>query len=263
MSTGKPAAPKLLLVQTGGTIDKEYPATQGGYAFDIGEAAALAIVSRCAPTIPTECMTACRKDSSELNAEDRAQIVAKIKAHPAKRVLVTHGTDTMIETAHAIGEQRMPKTIVLTGSFRPAAFSVSDAEFNTGGAVAALGMLGNGVYIAMNGLVLSYDKVSRDAATGYFIRTPGGAAAAAGGKAAAQAATAEGRSAAAKPFVPGPAAKRGQQKGGGGGGGNRKIAASGAAGGGGGGGHEMPEGSLKGLQGAMVWYDETKNYGAC
>jgi L-asparaginase len=102
-----------------------------------------------------------RKDSLHISAEDRELIRATIAAQPARHILVTHGTDTMVETAHVL-EALTDRTIVLTGALSPARFRGSDAEFNVGTAVGAVQCLPPGVYIAMNGRVWDPRKVRKN-----------------------------------------------------------------------------------------------------
>lgn len=161
----------VLLVQTGGTIDKDYPRKTGGYAFEIADAAAVRILEQGRVTIRYETLSACRKDSQELTDEDREQIKELCMKAIQNRILVTHGTDTMIETGMFLNaaaiEQK--KIVVLTGAFKPETFKCSDATFNVGLAVGALQSLETpGVYIAMNGKVRLVTSASRDKETGIF-----------------------------------------------------------------------------------------------
>ena len=161
----------ILLVQTGGTIDKDYPRKKGGYAFEIDEPAAGRILEQGRVPWGYEILTACRKDSQELSDQDRKDIKALCMKATQRRILITHGTDTMIETGlflNAVAEEHN-KVIVLTGAFKPERFRDSDAAFNVGVAVGALQSLGvPGVYIAMNGMVQLVTRVSRDKETGIF-----------------------------------------------------------------------------------------------
>jgi L-asparaginase len=102
-----------------------------------------------------------RKDSLEITAEEREQIVTTVKDSTARHIIVTHGTDTMVETA----EQLLPvtnKVVVLTGSLAPARFKISDAEFNLGMAIAAVQSLPTGVYVSMNGRVFRAGRVRKN-----------------------------------------------------------------------------------------------------
>lgn len=108
-----------------------------------------------------------RKDSLHITAEDRELLRAAIAAQPARHVLVTHGTDTMVETAQVLASIT-DKTIVLTGALNPARFRGSDAEFNIGTAVGAVQSLPPGVYIAMNGRVWDPRRVRKNVAANRF-----------------------------------------------------------------------------------------------
>ena len=108
-----------------------------------------------------------RKDSLHINQDDRELLRAAIAAQPARHVLVTHGTDTMVETARILASI-VDKTIVLTGALNPARFRGSDAEFNIGTAVGAVQSLPPGVYIAMNGRVWDPHRVRKNVAANRF-----------------------------------------------------------------------------------------------
>jgi L-asparaginase len=158
----------LLVVQTGGTIDKDYPRGPGAYAFEIGDSFAVSTIRKLCPGITLDSRTASRKDSQDLTLSDRQQLASLIQeASTARAVLVTHGTDTMIDTARflaGIVGVATNQAVVLTGALRPSTFKDSDADFHVGLAVGALAYLPPGVYVAMNGLVMAADRVTRDAA---------------------------------------------------------------------------------------------------
>jgi L-asparaginase len=108
-----------------------------------------------------------RKDSLHINADDRALIRSTIAAQDSRHVLVTHGTDSMVETARVLAD--IPdKTIVMTGALNPARFRGSDAEFNIGTAVGAVQCLAPGVYIAMNGRIWDPSRVRKNVAANRF-----------------------------------------------------------------------------------------------
>jgi L-asparaginase len=111
--------------------------------------------------IPYVVETLLRKDSLDLNDDDRNIIVERIQREPCERILITHGTDTMVETAQAL-ESITDKTIVLVGSLNPAKFKNSDAEFNIGFAMAAVQTLEPGAYITMNGRIFSAGNVRKN-----------------------------------------------------------------------------------------------------
>lgn len=158
----------LCIVTTGGTIDKIYFDDKSSFqvgAPQIGEILAAIGVGFTFDVIPIM-----RKDSLHITAADRDLMRATIEAQPARHVLVTHGTDTMIETAFAL-EGIADKVIVLTGALNPARFQGSDAVFNIGTAVGAVQALAAGVYIAMNGRVWNPRKVRKNVAANRFEPT--------------------------------------------------------------------------------------------
>lgn len=157
----------ILFIQTGGTIDKDYPRVHKGYAFEIKDPAVTRILEQVNPAFSYKILALLQKDSSEITKAERQQIIKAVKATKQKHIIITHGTDTMIETAKVLSDIK-DKVIVITGAIRPERFSNSDASFNIGSAVGALGSLPNGVYIAMSGQVLPWDKVTKDRHTGQF-----------------------------------------------------------------------------------------------
>jgi L-asparaginase len=159
---------KIVFIQAGGTIDKDYPQTQKGYAFEIREPAVKRILEKVHPSFDFEVISLLRKDSLDMREKDRDRILEACQKTDADKVVVTHGTDTMIETARKLSRIKN-KTIVLTGAMKPEKFSDSDASFNVGAAVGALNVLSSGVYIAMSGRVLPWNKVRRDERTGRFV----------------------------------------------------------------------------------------------
>jgi len=159
---------KFLFVQTGGTIDKDYPKTTKGYAFEISEPAVQRILEKINPAFEYEVLSALKKDSLDITEEDRKKIYEICKNSKINKIIITHGTDTMIETAKTLSSIK-EKTIIITGAMRPERFTNSDASFNIGLALGALQSLNNGIYIAMHGKVYSWDKVKRDTKTGQFI----------------------------------------------------------------------------------------------
>ena len=108
-----------------------------------------------------------RKDSLYLSDDDRRLLRERIEASPERLILITHGTDTMVQTALSL-QGLADKTIVLTGALRPARFKKSDASFNVGCAVGAVQALPSGVYIAMSGRVFPAEKVRKNREAGRF-----------------------------------------------------------------------------------------------
>lgn len=159
---------KITFVQTGGTIDKDYPKTVKGYAFEIAEPAVKRILQKVNPNFEFEIISLLKKDSLDITDTDREKILeACIKANNSK-IIITHGTDTMLETAEKLKDLK-EKVIVLTGAMRPEKFSDSDASFNIGTAIGAINLLEAGIYIAMNGRIYAWDKCKRNKETGQFV----------------------------------------------------------------------------------------------
>ena len=156
---------ELLVVTTGGTIDKVYFDDKSD--FQVGEPQIGHILEELGVAFRFNVIPIIRKDSLHITTEDRELIRATIAAQPAKHVLVTHGTDTMVETARVL-ESLADRTIVLTGALSPARFRGSDAEFNVGTAVGAVQCLPHGVYIAMNGKVWDPRQVRKNVAANRF-----------------------------------------------------------------------------------------------
>ncbi|NND73280.1 MAG: asparaginase [Rhodothermales bacterium] len=153
------------ILTTGGTIDKEYFDAQSAY--QIGEPQIADVLRNVNALTPYTIETLFRKDSLDMNDEDRALVRQRVEEAVEGRILITHGTDTMTETGRAlIG---IPgKTIVLVGSLSPARFKQTDAEFNIGFAIAAVQTLPEGIYIAMNGLVFDATRVRKNRAANRF-----------------------------------------------------------------------------------------------
>lgn len=156
---------ELLVVTTGGTIDKVYFDDKSD--FQVGEPQIGRILEELGVAFRFRVIPILRKDSLHIDDADRELLRATIAAQPARHVLVTHGTDTMVETARALASLG-DRTIVLTGALNPARFRGSDAEFNIGTAVGAVQSLPPGVYIAMNGRIWDPLKVRKNVAANRF-----------------------------------------------------------------------------------------------
>lgn len=139
---------KLLILTTGGTIDKVYFDAKSQY--EVGEPVVASVLKAMNVSFDFEIEAICKKDSLELDNNDRAVIAGKISASSAKHILITHGTDTITDTANFLPEQT-EKVIVLTGAMQPAIFKETDGIFNIGTALGVLSSSEPGVYIAMNG----------------------------------------------------------------------------------------------------------------
>ncbi|MDR6644639.1 L-asparaginase [Luteibacter sp. 1214] len=150
---------QLTIVTTGGTIDKVYFDEKSDY--QIGSPQIGDILTQLGVAFRFDVIPILRKDSLHVTDEDRALMRSTIEAQPHRHVLVTHGTDTMVETARVLAG--IPnKVIVLTGALNPARFQGSDAVFNIGCAVGAVQTLTDGVYIAMNGRVWNPESVRKN-----------------------------------------------------------------------------------------------------
>ena len=141
---------KIKFFTTGGTIDKVY--FDAHSEFQVGPPQVLEVVKDANATFEYEIEELLRKDSLELNDADRQRIRQRVQSESCARVVITHGTDTMIQTARAL-VGISGKTIVLTGSMQPAWFRSTDAVFNIGAAIGAVQSLPPGVYVVMNGQV--------------------------------------------------------------------------------------------------------------
>ncbi len=160
---------QLCIVTTGGTIDKIYFDDKSDY--QIGEPQIGQILSSIGVAFRFNVLPLMRKDSLHMDASDRALLREVIERQSERRVLVTHGTDTMVETARALGGIA-GKTIVLTGALNPARFTGSDAVFNIGCAVGAVQALPEGVWIAMNGRIWDPAHVHKNRAANRFEAQP-------------------------------------------------------------------------------------------
>lgn len=150
---------KLQIFTTGGTIDKVYFDAKS--EFEVGEPVVGRILNDAGVTFEFDIAEILKKDSLDLDDQDRARIHAAVAGCDSERILITHGTDTMVETGKAL--QDIPgKTIVMTGSLNPARFQNSDAVFNIGCAIGAVQTLPHGVYIAMSGRIFQAGKVRKN-----------------------------------------------------------------------------------------------------
>lgn len=156
----------ILVLTTGGTIDKAYFDALSEY--QIVESGIPALIGEARVALPVRVLELMRKDSLELTDADRALIAAAVREAPERHVVITHGTDTMTETAKGLSTIE-GKTIVLTGALSPARFAETDAPFNLGMAFATAQVAAPGVWIAMSGQVFDGLKVRKDRAAGKFV----------------------------------------------------------------------------------------------
>lgn len=169
-----PEVQPIVVITTGGTIDKAYFDALSQY--QVGPTMAAELLANARVDYPHRIVEVLRKDSLELTDADRAILVSKIGELAADRIIVTHGTDTMTDSARALtaaiaNKTIANKTIVLTGALSPARFAESDAAFNLGMAFAAVQTLPAGVYIVMSGRVFRGDQVRKDRAAARFVAT--------------------------------------------------------------------------------------------
>ena len=149
----------LTIVTTGGTIDKIYFDDKS--SFQVGDPQIGQILTQLDVAFRFEVIALMRKDSLHMTDDDRELVRRTIAAQPGRHVLVTHGTDSMVETARVL-QSLQGKVVVLTGSLNPARFQGSDAVFNIGTAVGGVQSLPDGVYIAMNGRIWDPMRVRKN-----------------------------------------------------------------------------------------------------
>ena len=151
----------ITFIQTGGTIDKDYPRgeTDHGYEFHIGEPAVKAILPSVHGLFSYTIVEVAKKDSLDLNDEDREKILQVVLKSDSDKIIITHGTDTIGKTAEKLASVK-EKTIVLTGAMLPEKFVTSDAKFNVGMAVAAVQGRPHGIYVALYGRVVPWKDYS-------------------------------------------------------------------------------------------------------
>ncbi len=160
----------LAILVTGGTFDKEYDELTGRLFFRDTHVGEMLRLGRSRLDISVE--TVMMVDSLDMTSGGRALIVERCRARPERSIVITHGTDTMVETARALAAAQLQgRTIVLTGAMIPYAFGSSDGLFNLGSALSFAQVLPPGVYIAMNGQHFTWDDVRKDRARGVFEKT--------------------------------------------------------------------------------------------
>lgn len=155
----------ISIISVGGTIDKIYFDAKSEY--EVGPPNIEKVLAELNLSITYRINSLMRKDSLDLTDDDRSLIVKTATSDHCSQILITHGTDTMVETAKAL-RAVSGKTIVLTGALEPALFKTSDAVFNIGCAIGAVQVLPAGIYIAMNGRIFSEGKVRKNEALKRF-----------------------------------------------------------------------------------------------
>lgn len=151
---------------TGGTFDKTYDEINGRLSFGTTHVPEMLRLGRSRVDLAVE--TLMMIDSLDMTDADRARIVTRCAECPERHIVVTHGTDTIVETARALAGSVGDKTVVLTGAMIPYAFGSSDGLFNLGSALSFAQVLPPGVYLAMNGQCFPWDRVRKDKQTGVF-----------------------------------------------------------------------------------------------
>ena len=157
---------RIRILITGGTFDKDYNELTGQLYFHDSHLPEMLKLGRC--NLDIEVRTLMMIDSLDMTDDDR-QIILEHCRHAAEdRIVITHGTDTMVQTAVALAANAPAKTIILTGAMIPYKFGSSDGLFNLGSALAFAQTLPHGVYVAMNGRIFDWDKVRKNRQTGMF-----------------------------------------------------------------------------------------------
>jgi L-asparaginase len=151
---------------TGGTFDKTYDEISGKLRFEDTHIHEMLLLGRSRLDLAVR--TLMMVDSLDMTDADRRLVLENCRSAAEERILVTHGTDTMTDTARVLGEAGLPKVIVLTGAMVPYAFGSSDGLFNLGSALSFVQALPHGVYVAMNGRCFPWDDVVKNGALGIF-----------------------------------------------------------------------------------------------
>ncbi len=166
---GDPVSDPIRVFVTGGTFDKEYDELSGRLYFKDTHVHDMLRLARC--RLDVSVGTLMMIDSLDMGDADRGLVVESCRRCTERRIVITHGTDTMAETARTLHAASVGKTIVLTGAMIPYAFGSSDGLFNLGSALSFAQVLPDGVYVAMNGRVFPGDAVRKNRETGIFERT--------------------------------------------------------------------------------------------
>jgi L-asparaginase len=159
-------AERVRIIVTGGTFDKEYNELTGSLFFRKTHVLEMLRLGRC--RVPFAVETLMMIDSLDMTLPDRRRILESCRKARESRLVVTHGTDTMVETARLLGRELKGKTVVLTGAMVPYKFGSSDGMFNLGSALSFAQSLPAGIYVAMNGRPFRWDSVRKNRAKGQF-----------------------------------------------------------------------------------------------
>ncbi len=161
----------IRIIVTGGTFDKHYDEIKGELTFR--ESSLPEILTRARVKVPVTVEMNQLIDSLQMQDENRASVLLSCRNSLERRIIITHGTDTMTTTASLLGREALDRTIVLTGAMVPYKVLDSDALFNFGTAFTAVQLLPEGVYIAMNGRVFAWDNVRKNKVLGVFEEMDG------------------------------------------------------------------------------------------
>lgn len=157
---------EIRLFVTGGTFDKEYDLIHGKLFFNDTHVPDILERGRC--TLDVNVRTVMMIDSLEMTDDDRELIASQCEKCEEGKIIITHGTDSMVDTAKFLAERISDKTIILTGAMIPYTFGSSDGLFNLGSALAFVQTLPVGVYVCMNGKYYNWNNVRKNKQTGYF-----------------------------------------------------------------------------------------------
>jgi L-asparaginase len=157
---------KIKLIITGGTIDKSYNMKNGELHFVDSHIPSMLTEARCKADFELDKILL--KDSLKMDDTDRQKILENVQNSEQSRIIITHGTDTIVQTAQLLAQQVEDKTVVLTGAMIPYVFNKSDSLFNLGTAFAAVQCLSAGIYITMNGKIFNADNVIKNLEEGIF-----------------------------------------------------------------------------------------------
>jgi len=157
---------KIIILVTGGTFDKDYNEITGKLFFSKSHIGEMLTLGRC--KLQVNIKNIMLKDSLDMKEIDRKLILDACMQTTANKIVITHGTDTMTETAKLLSENIQNKTIVFTGAMIPYKFGTSDGLFNLGSALTSVQILDGGIYIAINGNIFEWDKVEKNCVKGVF-----------------------------------------------------------------------------------------------
>ena len=161
----------IRIIITGGTFDQHYDEIRGSLTFKDSHLPEILKFVRCSVTIELELNQLI--DSLDMHQSNRLKVLESCRRAAEGQIVITHGTDTLVETAAVLGAAGLDKTIVMTGAMVPYIFNNSDAAFNLGCALGAVQLLPRGVYIAMNGRVFGWNRVRKNRELGVFEETEG------------------------------------------------------------------------------------------